>query len=161
MHLFEQGRLCVHLFGVGLANRRLVDLLRQETPRFPKFHNLLLVQLHVPLVVFCEPVARQLGETKAWRCVGILRNRRFLIQAEAVLAEDVLTVILLETRQLVLRLNLSPVVHSFGHLFFLGLFILLGEGDKIDLFHARHVTVAPVLSRPSCLLRLLELQLVL
>ena len=127
VHLLEHGRLCVDHFCMPLAIGRLVYLLGEEPSCFSKLHNLLLVQLHEALVALSEAVARHLAEAEAGGCLRVLADGRLLVQAEAILAEDELAVVLLEARQFVLGLHWSPVVHRFGHFLLLGSLVLLRE----------------------------------
>ena len=58
-----------------------------------------------------------------------------MVQAKAILAQYVLTIVLFEGCKFVSRLDLSPVEHSLVHLFLLSFLVLLLKGDEADFFH--------------------------
>ena len=68
VHLLEQGRLRMDHLRMPLAERGLINLLRQEASRLPELHDLLVVQLHESLVFLRETIARHLTEPETGCC---------------------------------------------------------------------------------------------
>ena len=123
------------LLRMSLAQRWLVYLLGQEASRLPEIHDLFVIELHELLIVLRKPIARHLTKPETGSCTRVRWERCSLVQTEAILAQDVLAVVLLERCQLVLGLNLSPVVHRLVHLIFLSFLVLFLKGEEAYFFN--------------------------
>ena len=133
MHLLQQRGLVIELPSIALGNRGLVDLLAEEPAGLAEVLHLLLIELHETSIGLGVAVAGHLTEAEGGRCIGIRRAGRLLVKPEAVLSEDVLAIVLLETGKLVTRLDRASVVGRLCSLLLLSLLKLLGELQEADL----------------------------
>ena len=121
----KQRALRHDLAGVLLHLRRLVDLLSQESPRLPVLPQLLVVQLHELRVGRREPVRGHLAKSEGLRRLRVRALGLALVQAEAILAQDVGTIVLLEAGEFVARRDQAGVVHGLGFLVLLCRLVVL------------------------------------